>query len=64
MPDSKHLVFAVHGARADRPDFRPPGPVGRWLTEVFNDWPEGSRAAALAAEIADPPVWHTRDDHP
>jgi len=25
---------------ADRPT---PGPFGRWLTEVFNDWPEGER---------------------
>ena len=46
------------------PEVAEPGRFGRWLTEVFNDWPEGSRAAALAAEIADPPVWHTRDDHP
>jgi 1-acyl-sn-glycerol-3-phosphate acyltransferase len=27
----------------DAPDLPPPGPVGRWLTELFNDWPEGSR---------------------
>ena len=33
---------ALHALVADRPDFPPPGPVGRWLTEVFNDWPEGS----------------------
>ena len=26
----------------------PPGRVGRWLTERFNDWPEGSREAARA----------------
>jgi 1-acyl-sn-glycerol-3-phosphate acyltransferase len=39
-----------------------PGRFGRWLTEAFNDWPEGTREAALAAEIAAPPVWHTRDD--
>ena len=26
-----------------------PGRVGRWLTEQFNDWPEGSREAAIAA---------------
>ena len=29
-----------------------PGPFGRWLTELFNDWPEGSRAAAEAAATA------------
>jgi 1-acyl-sn-glycerol-3-phosphate acyltransferase len=34
---------ALHALVADRPDFPPPGPVGRWLTEVFNDWPEGER---------------------
>jgi 1-acyl-sn-glycerol-3-phosphate acyltransferase len=28
---------------ADFPDRRPPGPAWRWLTELFNDWPEGSR---------------------
>jgi 1-acyl-sn-glycerol-3-phosphate acyltransferase len=44
------------------PEVAQPGRFGRWLTEVFNDWPEGSREAALAAEIAAPPVWHTRDD--
>ena len=30
---------------ADAPDVPVPGPVGRWLTERFNAWPEGSRAA-------------------
>jgi 1-acyl-sn-glycerol-3-phosphate acyltransferase len=28
---------------ADGHDRPPPGPFGRWLTEVFQDWPEGSR---------------------
>jgi 1-acyl-sn-glycerol-3-phosphate acyltransferase len=28
---------------ADFPDPGRPGPFGRWLTEVFNDWPEGAR---------------------
>jgi len=28
---------------ADARDRPPPGPVGRWLTEVFQDWPEGWR---------------------
>ena len=35
---------------ADAPDPAPPGRFGIWLTERFNDWPEGSRAAAEAAE--------------
>jgi 1-acyl-sn-glycerol-3-phosphate acyltransferase len=33
----------LHALVADRPDFRAPGRFGRWLTEVFNDWPEGDR---------------------
>jgi 1-acyl-sn-glycerol-3-phosphate acyltransferase len=36
---------ALHELVADRPDFPPPGPVGRWITEIFNDWPEGERPA-------------------
>jgi hypothetical protein len=35
---------------ADAPELTVPGPFGRWLTELFNDWPEGSRAATLEAE--------------
>ncbi|CAN5470635.1 hypothetical protein BH20CHL7_BH20CHL7_11800 [soil metagenome] len=39
---------------ADAPDMAPPtGPVGRWLSDRFNDWPEGSREASLAAIDAD-----------
>jgi hypothetical protein len=34
---------SLHALVADRPDFPQPGPVGRWITEAFNDWPEGSR---------------------
>lgn len=34
---------ALHALVADHPDYPPPGPFGRWLTERFNDWPEGSR---------------------
>jgi 1-acyl-sn-glycerol-3-phosphate acyltransferase len=34
---------SLHDLVADRPDFPPPGPLGRWLTEVFNDWPEEAR---------------------
>ena len=49
---------------ADGAEVAQPGRFGRWLTDVFNDWPEGSREAALAAEIAAAPVWHTRTDHP
>ncbi len=37
---------------AAQPDVARSGPLGRWLTELFNAWPEGSRAAAEAAERA------------
>ena len=43
---------ALEAMVADRPDATPPGRFGRWLTELFNDWPEGSRQAAEAAERA------------
>lgn len=33
----------------DEPERERPGRFGRWLTEVFNDWPEGDRAAAERA---------------
>jgi 1-acyl-sn-glycerol-3-phosphate acyltransferase len=55
---------AMYAMVADARELAPPGRLGRWLTEVFNDWPEGSREAALGAEIARPPVWHTRPDQP
>jgi 1-acyl-sn-glycerol-3-phosphate acyltransferase len=35
--------IALHDLVADRADLPRPGPVGRWLTEVFNEWPEGER---------------------
>jgi 1-acyl-sn-glycerol-3-phosphate acyltransferase len=44
---------ALHELVADAPDVPEPGPVGRWVTERFNDWPEGSREAArIASEAA------------
>jgi 1-acyl-sn-glycerol-3-phosphate acyltransferase len=36
---------ALLAMTADFPDRPTPGPFGRWLTELFNDWPEGSRPA-------------------
>ena len=36
---------ALHALVGDFPDRTVPGPFGRWLTEVFNDWPEGARPA-------------------
>ena len=38
---------------ADFPDRVEPGPFGRWLTEVFNDWPEGVRPALGEGDAAD-----------
>lgn len=42
---SEALQALVLGA----PEVPVPGPFGRWLTERFNEWPEGSREATLAA---------------
>ena len=36
---------ALLGLVADFPDRRTPGRFGRWLTELFNEWPEGARPA-------------------
>jgi 1-acyl-sn-glycerol-3-phosphate acyltransferase len=36
---------ALRAMVADFPDPPEPGPFGRWITEVFNDWPEGARPA-------------------
>jgi hypothetical protein len=33
------------------PDVPVPGRLGRWLTDVFNDWPEGSREATRIAGL-------------
>ena len=40
---------SLHELVADAPDVPVPGRLGRWLTEQFNDWPEGSREAASAS---------------
>lgn len=37
---------------ADFPDRTRPGTLGRWLTEVFNDWPEGRRPALGQGDAA------------
>lgn len=54
------LTGALQGLVADAPEVPRPGRLGAWLTEAFNDWPEGSREAAIAAAAdalaaADPP---------
>jgi hypothetical protein len=38
--------LALKALVADAPEPAVPGRFGRWLTELFNDWPEGSRAAS------------------
>jgi 1-acyl-sn-glycerol-3-phosphate acyltransferase len=43
------LTAALHGMVVGSPELPVPGRFGRWVTERFNDWPEGSREAALAA---------------
>ena len=40
------LREALEALIADAPAIDPPGRVGQWLTERFNEWPEGSREAA------------------
>lgn len=39
------LWSALHGLVRDYPDVPRPGRVGRWVTERFNEWPEGQRPA-------------------
>jgi 1-acyl-sn-glycerol-3-phosphate acyltransferase len=46
---TSRLTVALQEMVADAPDLSPPGRFGRWVTERFNDWPEGSRDAARAA---------------
>jgi 1-acyl-sn-glycerol-3-phosphate acyltransferase len=46
------LDAALRALVADAPAVPRPGRVGVWVTERFNEWPEGSREAALAAQTA------------
>lgn len=41
--------LALHGMVRDAPDVPVPGRAGRWVTDRFNDWPEGSREATRKA---------------
>ncbi len=45
------LEGALAALVADAPDPERTGRVARWLTDRFNDWPEGSREAALEAQL-------------
>jgi 1-acyl-sn-glycerol-3-phosphate acyltransferase len=40
---------ALYAMVRDAPDIPEPGRFGRWLTDRFNDWPEGSREVTRAA---------------
>jgi 1-acyl-sn-glycerol-3-phosphate acyltransferase len=40
---------ALHALVRDAAEVVRPGRVGRWVTDRFNDWPEGSREATAAA---------------
>ena len=40
---------ALEAMVAGEPEHAPPGPFGRRVTELFNEWPEGDRLAAEAA---------------
>jgi 1-acyl-sn-glycerol-3-phosphate acyltransferase len=46
------LTAALRAMVANAPEVTRPGRLGRWVTERFNEWPEGSRDAALAASRA------------
>ncbi len=59
-PDRANIAAMTAAAQASLEalvaDARQPARSGRsgaWLSERFNDWPEGSREAALAAQTAD-----------
>ncbi len=43
---------ALRALVADFPDPAEPGRFGRWLTELFNDWPEGARPALGEGDAA------------
>jgi HAD superfamily hydrolase (TIGR01509 family) len=43
---------ALQAMVRDQPHGTRPGRFGRWLTELFNEWPEGSREAAEAAALS------------
>ncbi len=43
---------ALRAMVADFQDPRQPGTLGRWLTELFNDWPEGVRPALGEGDAA------------
>jgi 1-acyl-sn-glycerol-3-phosphate acyltransferase len=55
---------SLGGLVADAPDVAQPGRIGSWLSDAFNDWPEGSRAAALTAQRGPAPSPTDSVEHP
>jgi 1-acyl-sn-glycerol-3-phosphate acyltransferase len=56
---TRRTTEALVSMLADARDLPAPGRFARWFTEVFNDWPEGSREqaeAAAAASLAERPA--------
>lgn len=49
---SRRTEDALLAMVADFPDPGVPGPFGRWITELFNDWPEGARPELGAGDGA------------
>jgi HAD superfamily hydrolase (TIGR01509 family) len=47
---TKRLQADLEALIADASEPGPSGPVGRWVSERFNDWPEGSRPPAAGGE--------------
>ncbi len=56
------LWHVVRSMVADDRDTPPPGPIGRWFTDLFNDWGPGGRAAATTVrgprpeDVPSPPL--------
>lgn len=49
---TRRMSEALRALVSDFPDPPEPGPFGRWLTEAFNDWPEGARPALGEGDAA------------
>lgn len=49
---TQQMATSLRAMVRDAPDVPVPGRFGQWLTERFNDWPEGSREATSAASAA------------
>jgi 1-acyl-sn-glycerol-3-phosphate acyltransferase len=54
---ARYTAVAWHGLKAmvaDDRDLPVPGPIGRWFTDLINDWGPGGRAAASLRRGPDP----------